>query len=428
MGVRDADEGPRRILDLDGHDAYTLLGLSPAAATEEISPAYRRAMLVAHPDRGGTARWAQLVNCAFDVLSRHRQDYDDYLMLHPPGRRNRQGRWDDGQRPFGPGEPGSTDGQAGAPGVTQVDPDGVLHFLRAETEPGPVDEPLDDDPDDGYRVGGGPADPHRTGPIRTGPISSAPSRTWWRGRSREPVLPLLALGGLLLVVAVVWFARPGRTVDVTGASPPRTTSWLSASPVPTLPPPAPSPVTPGRGATAATGAAAPPPALHHCDVHADGSLWCAGANQNGQLGDGSTVDRAQPVRVSQPADQWVSVVVDQLATCALRADGGLWCWGDDSHGQLGDGGTTARAVPGQVAPGSAWLAVALDTHTCAVRDDHTLWCWGSDQQGQLGDGGRIDRRFPQRVGSEESWAAVTVSHSSSCGIRRNGTRQCWGQI
>ena len=85
MVVRDAQDIPRRIADLDGQEAYAVLGVRPDADSDEITAAYRREMGREHPDRGGSAWRAQLVNCAFDVLTRHRDDYDQLLDSQPPG-------------------------------------------------------------------------------------------------------------------------------------------------------------------------------------------------------------------------------------------------------------------------------------------------------------------------------------------------------
>jgi alpha-tubulin suppressor-like RCC1 family protein len=161
-------------------------------------------------------------------------------------------------------------------------------------------------------------------------------------------------------------------------------------------------------------------------VRPDTSLWCWGGNRYGQLGNGGTGDAAQPVRVTAPADHWLTVAVGAESTCALRSDAGLWCWGDNRYGQLGDGSATARRRPVRVGGSQTWVALAVGTHTCAVRTDHTLWCWGAGAHGELGDGTTQGRRAPGQVGAETTWAAVSVQEARTCAVRQNGSSECWG--
>jgi alpha-tubulin suppressor-like RCC1 family protein len=91
---------------------------------------------------------------------------------------------------------------------------------------------------------------------------------------------------------------------------------------------------------------------HTCAVREEGSVWCWGANQTGQLGDGTQIARSRPVMALGVADA-VQVVTASLEgygghTCALRADGVVLCWGSNFHGQLGDPNLAARLTPGPV--------------------------------------------------------------------------------
>jgi hypothetical protein len=132
-----------------------------------------------------------------------------------------------------------------------------------------------------------------------------------------------------------------------------------------------------------------------------------------------------PVRVGADA-RWATVSVGGGASCGLHVDGALWCWGDNSFGQVGDGTNSLRTTPVPVEPTSRWLALDVDTHACAVRSDHSLWCWGAGRLGELGDAGGVDRGTPVRLGAEAAWAAVTVGPGWTCGVRQDGSRQCWG--
>src|SRR5688500_17863211 len=86
-------------------------------------------------------------------------------------------------------------------------------------------------------------------------------------------------------------------------------------------------------------------------------------------------------------------------TCARKADGTLWCWGDNSNGQLGDASTAGKRSPVQVtALGTAVADVSVgDAHTCARKTDGTLWCWGSNFLGAIGAGGSGGQLTPVLV-------------------------------
>ena len=70
-------------------------------------------------------------------------------------------------------------------------------------------------------------------------------------------------------------------------------------------------------------------------------------NSAGQLGDGTTVDRSIPVQVTTSSD-WIALTTGIFFTCAIKADGKLWCWGDNFAGQLGNGTTVDSYNPGLV--------------------------------------------------------------------------------
>jgi alpha-tubulin suppressor-like RCC1 family protein len=98
---------------------------------------------------------------------------------------------------------------------------------------------------------------------------------------------------------------------------------------------------------------------HTCAL-VDDEVWCWGDNRHGQLGDGTTEDRAEPVRVQGLDDaKWVEAgggprrlpddsSESRAHTCALRADDRFVCWGDNDQGQLGDGSENRATRPVEV--------------------------------------------------------------------------------
>jgi alpha-tubulin suppressor-like RCC1 family protein len=167
---------------------------------------------------------------------------------------------------------------------------------------------------------------------------------------------------------------------------------------------------------------------HTVAVRADGTLWTWGDNSAGQLGTGATSTDAQltPVQVGT-ATTWQRVAATGRQSGALRIDGSLWLWGENSDGQLGDGTTTNHLLPTQLSPGTTWQAIALgDTHTLAVRQDGTLWAWGSNYNGQLGTGTTTQLLLPVQVGTATTWQRVAAGSSHSVALRQDGTLWTWG--
>lgn len=119
-------------------------------------------------------------------------------------------------------------------------------------------------------------------------------------------------------------------------------------------------------------------------------------------------------------------------TCALTTVGGVKCWGSDSHGQLGDGGTNeSQNTPVDVVGLTSGVAsvTAGGNHTCAVTTSGAVKCWGSDEYGQLGNGGtNVNASTPVEVTDLDSGiSSVTAGYSHSCAKTTTGGVKCWGR-
>jgi len=165
---------------------------------------------------------------------------------------------------------------------------------------------------------------------------------------------------------------------------------------------------------------------HNLALKADGSLWAWGLNYYGQLGDGTTSSSSDPVRISIGSD-WTAISAGTQHSLALKADGGLWAWGDNGFGQLGDGTTTQRETPVQIGVGSAWTAISAGTvHSLALKADGSLWAWGWNNVGQLGDGTTISKSAPVRIGGDSDWTGIAASGGHSLALKADGSLWAWG--
>ena len=173
-----------------------------------------------------------------------------------------------------------------------------------------------------------------------------------------------------------------------------------------------------------------PGGYHTCSIRSDGSAWCWGGNNNGQLGDGTTTRRLVPTAVSSMTSDVSALAAGELHTCALKTDGSVWCWGQNTYGQLGDGTTTWRFLPTAVdglASGVTALA-AGEYHTCAVKTDGSAWCWGQNDHGQLGDGTTNEPLVPTAVSSLTSGVTLMAAGSMhTCARKTDGSVWCWGE-
>ncbi len=129
-----------------------------------------------------------------------------------------------------------------------------------------------------------------------------------------------------------------------------------------------------------------------CGILDNGSVLCWGRNDVGQFGDGtltnysSTVSRYAILPVGRVA---VSISVGQYHACAILDNGDAFCWGSNELGQLGDGSTTDRSTPSRVSmpEGSVVSTISAgNQHTCAILSNASVYCWGDNSDGQLGIG------------------------------------------
>ena len=107
-------------------------------------------------------------------------------------------------------------------------------------------------------------------------------------------------------------------------------------------------------------------------IRSDGSLWGWGSNTHGQLGDGTAIDRREPVFIMNDVK---SVHAGPFHTLAITNNGSLWAWGHNGAGELGDGTTTNRRSPVHIMD-NVRSAYGVSSGSLAITNDNSLWIWG----------------------------------------------------
>lgn len=168
-----------------------------------------------------------------------------------------------------------------------------------------------------------------------------------------------------------------------------------------------------------------PGGQHSCAVKTDGKAYCWGQNLHGQVGDGSQTDRTTPVQVVNLSN--VSAAsAGGSHSCAVQTDGNLYCWGDNTYGQVGNGTTQDQLQPTLILANVRAVAAA-SIHTCAWLTNGGVKCWGDNNNGELGDGSNIERHTPVDVlGITGSVTALAAVRDHACVLLTDGTAQCWG--
>ena len=173
--------------------------------------------------------------------------------------------------------------------------------------------------------------------------------------------------------------------------------------------------------------------MHSCALLSSGSVKCWGANNYGQLGDGTTSNRNEPAQVSGLTSGVVSISGGYEHTCAVLTNGEAKCWGRNGYGELGDGTTTHKNVPtsvkvdGQPISGIASISGGL-RHTCAITTGGAAKCWGYNALASLGNGTLTDSLTPVNVvGLDSGVLSIDAGKGfATCATVTGSSVKCWG--
>ncbi|GAC1649845.1 MAG: hypothetical protein NVS4B3_07600 [Gemmatimonadaceae bacterium] len=174
-----------------------------------------------------------------------------------------------------------------------------------------------------------------------------------------------------------------------------------------------------------------------CGLTTSGSVYCWGDNTSGQLGQGTTTSTTSPLPISD-ARPFRAIASGAAHACAVATSGAAFCWGSNSNGQLGapsqpvcvdpDRGVSGcSTTPIAVTGGLSFTAItAGGDHTCGLTADGSAFCWGSNSFGELGNGSVVASEVPMRVGGSARFTALSAGELQTCGVARGGQTFCWG--
>jgi hypothetical protein len=158
----------------------------------------------------------------------------------------------------------------------------------------------------------------------------------------------------------------------------------------------------------------------------DGSLWCWGSADSHNTG--LVEDPTEtPQRIGTDTD-WCRVAGSHSDALALKTDGSLWGWGWNGFGAATQARSKERVTkPTRIGTDTNWTQIAAGAgHCLALKSDGSLWAWGQNDHGQVGDGTTRNQFAVTRIGTDHDWTTLTAGDFSSFALKRDGTLWGWG--
>jgi len=162
-------------------------------------------------------------------------------------------------------------------------------------------------------------------------------------------------------------------------------------------------------------------------IKSDGTLYSWGDNSAGMLGHNNQTKYSSPRQV--PGTTWRSVGSGYNACFATKTNGTLYAWGEGFYGTLGQNNNSNYSSPRQI-PGTNWSTVISSSyygHTVTTKTDGTLWTWGNSQRGATGQNNETRLSSPTQVGTDTTWSNANAASRFRCAaIKTDGTLWSWG--
>lgn len=170
-----------------------------------------------------------------------------------------------------------------------------------------------------------------------------------------------------------------------------------------------------------------------CGISDAKQLYCWGDDTFGQVGNGSGGGGAQLRLATVGAESFTSITVGGAHACALNVGGRAYCWGQDSTGQLGDARRVNSTTPipvvgsnGLVAQALQYVAISAGAkHTCGLTSDGGALCWGDGSVGALGTGSSQSSDVPSQVAGRP-FTRISAGRTHTCALSTGGEVFCWG--
>lgn len=175
---------------------------------------------------------------------------------------------------------------------------------------------------------------------------------------------------------------------------------------------------------------------HTIAVKYDGTIWGWGDNTYSQIGIGDKTHRSSPVQIGTTTD-WANAVAAAYYSVGVKTDGSLWTWGRNANGYLGNNqGSTDQPYPFRIGLENNWSQqiehLCAGHHGAAIKTNGTLWMWGYNGQGQIGDNSTVHRSSPVQLAGT-TWAQVstggsdvTIANAHTVAVKTDGTLWTWG--